>query len=138
MDHRKQAVVAELGRTQTVKDVEAAWQQIVDADHRRAMKMRHARQDKQALRTEVELFLDDVKQITGLGEDSPIFWAIVGKTLGLRLRRHRIKDEEDGYREMCGPLAEFADDAPMKDLPGDDDFADAICKVTPEMRKYRR
>jgi len=119
----KSLIVEELGRSQTVKDVERAYQLLFDANRKFAARMRHARENAERKQAEVALFLDDLRTITGLTFESKLFWKLVGLTLDIRLRRHQIETTEASWREMCGALADGWDlDTPSPDLPGDDDF----------------
>ena len=88
----------ELGRTQTVQDVERAYQQIHEANRQLAVRLKNGRASYQRRQAEVALFLDDVKHITGLDFKSPLFWKIVGLTLDARLRRAAAQSQvEDSF-----------------------------------------
>lgn len=145
-EQSKQRVIEELGNTQTVKDVQAAYRSIFESERKLAAKLRNARQDRERMQAEIAVFLDDMRHITGLDFKSKLFWRLVAVTLGLRLRRHQIRTEETSWREFCGPLAEGFDlgDDPaslaqrIDGLPSNDDIADALCTNDPDMRKYRK
>jgi hypothetical protein len=84
----------ELGRTQTVKDVEAAYKQIFEAKRQFNVRLKHARENKQKVQAEMECFLDDLQQITGLELDSPLFIKIACMTIAKRLQRRNLNNEE--------------------------------------------
>src|ERR1700694_3916064 len=88
----------ELGRTQTVKDVEAAYKAIFEAKRQFAVRMKHARQDKEKQVAELATFLDDLQQITGLPLESPIFKQIASMTIARRLARRKTT-ERSSYPE---------------------------------------
>lgn len=141
----KSLMVEELGRTQTVKDAQRAYELIFEANRKFAVRMKQARENAERKQAEVAVFLDDMRHITGLTFESKLFWRIVGLTLDIRLRRHNIATEDTEWREFCGPLAEGFDlgDDPASlqqriyGLPSNDDIADALCKADPELKKYR-
>lgn len=138
-DENKEAIIRQLGNTQTVKDAQKAYQLIFDAERHFAVKLKQTQQNKQKQRAEIVTFLDDMDHILGISRESKLYWSIVGLTLDLRMRRHQIATEEAEYRKFLGPLAEFDDlNTPMGDLPSDGDLADEICRNDPEMRKYRK
>jgi hypothetical protein len=84
----------ELGRTQTVKDVEAAYKQIFEAKRQFNVRLKHARQNKQKMQAEMETFLDDLQHITGLELDSPLFIKLAVMTIEKRLQRRNLNNEE--------------------------------------------
>lgn len=86
----EQRLLEELGNTQTVKDVKAAYHQIYEAQRKFAVLMKHARQDQQKLQAEIETFIDDLQQITGLPLDSPLFAQIASLTIAKRLQRRNL------------------------------------------------
>jgi hypothetical protein len=87
-------LLKELGRTETVKDAEAAYQQIYNSTRKLEIALRRARLDERRQTAEIELFLDDLRTITGLGADSKLFWKIASLTIARRLaRRHLLANE---------------------------------------------
>ena len=90
-------LLEELGRTQTVKDAQAAYNQIHEATRQFAVRMKHARQNKQKLQAEIETFLDDLKEITGLPLDSPLFAQIASQTISRRLQRCNLESNPDTF-----------------------------------------
>jgi hypothetical protein len=95
-----QRLLEELGRTQTVKDAQAAYNQIFDAQRQVAVRLKHARQNKQQIAAEIETFLEDLLHITGLPLDSPLFAKIASLTIARRLaRRHLLQNAsvEDSF-----------------------------------------
>jgi hypothetical protein len=92
-DIEKVRLLEELGRTQTVKDAQAAYLQIWEAQRRLAVKWKHHRQNQQRLNAEVETFLDDLCDITGLKPNSPLFASIVSLTIAKRLARRGLQNE---------------------------------------------
>jgi len=60
-----QRLLEELGRTQTVKDAQAAYNQIFDAQRQVAVRLKHARQNKQQIAAEIETFLVSASRTTG-------------------------------------------------------------------------
>jgi hypothetical protein len=90
----------ELGRTQTVKDAQAAYKAIFEANRQFVVKMKHARQNNQKVQAEIETFLDDLKDITGLPLDSPLFAQIASMTIARRLARRNLQQSnlaEDSF-----------------------------------------
>ena len=83
-------LVEELGKTQTVKDVQAAYEAIFEAKRQLAVRMKHARQDREKLNAEIETFLDDLKDITGLPMESPLFTTIARLIIAKRLARRKL------------------------------------------------
>lgn len=77
----------ELGRTQTVQDARRAYELILEAKRQLAVRLKHGRESQQRRQAEIEVFLDDMRHITGLGFGSNLFWRIVGMTIDARLRR---------------------------------------------------
>ena len=59
-------LLEELGHTQTVKDVQAAYRAVFEATRQLKVRMKHARESREKQQAEVECFLDDLRQITGL------------------------------------------------------------------------
>jgi hypothetical protein len=86
----EQRLLEELGNTQTVKDVQAAYNQIYEAKRQSAVQMKHARQDKQKLQAEIATFLDDLKDITGLPLNSQLLVQIASVTIARRLARRKL------------------------------------------------
>ncbi len=87
-------LLEELGRTQTVKDVRAAYEQIFEAKRQYAVRMKHARQRNEKYQAELETFLDDLQHITGLPMGSPLLMQIAVMTIKARVSRRNIKTEE--------------------------------------------
>jgi hypothetical protein len=87
-------LLEELGRAQTVKDVQAAYNRIVEAKRQYAVRMKHARLNKQKAQAEMECFLDDLQHITGLELDSPLFIKLAVMTIEKRLQRRNLNNEE--------------------------------------------
>ena len=97
-------LLEELGRTQTVKDARAAYKAIFEAKRQHAVRMRNARHDKEKQQAELECFLDDLRHITGLPFNSPLFLQIALLTIDKRLARRKQADAftsslEDGWPE---------------------------------------
>jgi ribosomal protein L9 len=91
IDVDKTKLLEELGRTQTVKDAHAAYNQIFEAQRQLAVRMKHSRQNQQKLQAEIETFLDDLKEITGLPLNSPLFATIASLTIARRLQRRNLE-----------------------------------------------
>jgi hypothetical protein len=94
MSVEEQRIVEELGRTQTVKDVEAVYRAILEGQRQLAVRLRHARQRKEKIQAELETFYDDLRQITGLPLDSPLLQKIASLTLARRLARRYLQQAE--------------------------------------------
>jgi hypothetical protein len=109
MNHNEQRLLEELGRTETVQDVQAAYLKIFDAERKFAVRLKHARQSKEQFQAEVETFLDDLQDITGLKIDSPLFGKIAALTIARRLARRQMLANE------------FQSD--LQGWPGDDEKA---------------
>jgi hypothetical protein len=97
-------LLEELGHTQTVKDAQAAYNAIFEAKRQLAVRMKHARENRQKQQAEMECFLDDLKQITGLPSNSPLFLQIAAMTIDRRLARRKQADGfhsslEEGWPE---------------------------------------
>jgi hypothetical protein len=90
-------LLEELGRTQTVKDVQAAYNQIFEAKRQFSARMRHARQNKERQQAEMECFLDDLKEITGLPLNSPLFMQLACMTVSRRLARRNKQAEDESF-----------------------------------------
>lgn len=100
----EQRLLETLGNTQTVKDAQAAYNQIYEAKRQFAVRLKHARADKQKLQAEIETFLDDLQQITGLPLDNRLFCQIASMTIAKRLERRFLRKNDiaqdwapDGY-----------------------------------------
>lgn len=83
----------ELGRTQTAKDARRAYELIVEANRQLVVRLKHGRQSYQRRQAEIEVFLDDMRTITGLDFNSKLFWRIVGMTIDARLRRAAVHSQ---------------------------------------------
>jgi hypothetical protein len=90
----KSLMMEELGHTQTVKDVRAAYEQIFEAKRQLAVRMKHAKANKEKLQAEIETFIDDLQHITGLPLDSPLFVKLAVMTIGKRLERRNLNNEQ--------------------------------------------
>lgn len=90
-------LLAELGRTQTVKDAQVAYHQIHEANRQLAVRLKHARQNKQKLQAEIETFLDELLEITGLPLNSPMFVKIASMTIAARLQRRGLEQQPDTF-----------------------------------------
>ena len=86
----KHRFLEELGNTQTVKDVQAAYNQLVENRRLLAVQRKHARQEEEKRQAEIETFLDDMEQLTGLPRDSPLFNKLVFMTLAKRMQRRNL------------------------------------------------
>lgn len=103
---------------------------------------RQVRAEREHVNTNAELFMDQIA--FELGPD--ILKPENRKTLAVfatnyakeEVARRQTSQERKEWREMQGPLAEFADDEPMEDLGGNAEWADALCKADPELKKYRK
>lgn len=93
MTQDEQRILEELGRTQTAKDARAAYEQIVEADRKLAVKRKHHRQNQEKMDAEVETFIDDLVDITGLPENSPLFRKIMLMIMFKRLARRNLANE---------------------------------------------
>lgn len=97
MSVEEQRIVEELGRTQTVKDVEAVYRAILEGQRQLAVRLRHARQRKEKIQAELETFYDDLRQITGLPLESPLLKKIASLTLARRLARRYLQQAENDF-----------------------------------------
>jgi hypothetical protein len=95
----EQRLLEELGNTQTVKDAQAAYNQIFEAQRQLAVRMKHARQNQQKLQAEIETFLDDLQQITGLPLNHPLFATIASMTIAKRLARRNLAAQQGIARD---------------------------------------
>jgi hypothetical protein len=84
-----------LGRSQTVKDAQAAYNAIFEQKRQNAVKLRHIREQREQTEAEVACFLDDLKHITGLPLNSPLFCEIAAMTIDARLRRRKFANQQD-------------------------------------------
>ena len=101
MNNDKQRILEELGSTQTVKDVQAAYNAICEADRQLAVRLKHARQDKERQEAEMETFVDDLQQITGLDPlKSRLFWKLFTLTVKARMRRRLMQHQETEEMEF--------------------------------------
>jgi hypothetical protein len=120
----KEQLLADLGRTELVKDVERAYQGLMDLRYKTARNIARERGNRERARSEMSLFLSNVQDITGLSLDSPLFWQIVARTMKLKLLRKQIGEEQEytpafmqGWPDEGGSFS---------DLPSDGDIEDEI------------
>jgi hypothetical protein len=83
-----------LGRSQTVKDAQAAYNAIFETKRQNAVRLRNARQKAEQVQAELETFLDDLKTATGLPLNSPLFCEIAALTITARLARRKLASSD--------------------------------------------
>jgi len=110
--------IAELGRTQTFKDIETALKSMREEKRVKSVRKRQAKDETERARGEFQVFLDDVQSITGLPPRSREFWQVVAKTIQARFARHRLASEQqskptlEGWPDADGDLmGGFKDDS---------------------------
>jgi hypothetical protein len=97
-DDNKEEAIRFLQKNTQLDDVEKAYHLLADASQRAAAKCKRIKDDQARLRVEIELYLEDMKQITGLKYDSPLFWKLASLTLARKLRRIGLLRAEQGLR----------------------------------------
>lgn len=97
-------LINSLGRTETVKDVEAAYRQIMEGRRKFEIIARQAKSDHERTLAELEVFIDDLRQITGLPLEHPRFKQLLLMTLGKRFARMAARRQQaedgDGLRDF--------------------------------------
>ena len=97
----KEELIKQLGRTETVKDVQSAYNAIFKRERLFQIAFQRAKQNEQRIQAELECFLDDLVAITGLPMGSPMFMTIAKLTIALRMaRRDMIEDDDDGMKDF--------------------------------------
>jgi hypothetical protein len=98
------------------------------------------REDDQKAQANLELYLDDWVYHNGPidylpskehPQGGPVFQNALADCVDRIAKQHNARSqrkEDAEFLQMQGPLAEFGDEEPFTDLPGDGDFAKAILK----------
>jgi hypothetical protein len=95
------------------------------------------RQKNSQVRTNMELFLDQWAFHHG-GLTKANFKEAIMATVkyGVRIAQANAQREDEAeFRAMQGPLDEFADGGPMRELPNDEAFEKYVLKQHPEFKK---
>jgi hypothetical protein len=99
--------------------------------------LKRIRQQKQTQSAGLELFRDQFEFETGLdsrGKGKQAF----ERAMQFHIQRAEQKREQREWRLLQGPLAEFDDlDGPMEDLGGNEEWANALIKANPALKKHR-
>lgn len=105
-----------------------------------AVMLKHDRQEREKAQANIEIYLDDWAFHRGGITTSNVKEAMadcVDRIVKLhRVKQHQAEDTE--WRAMQGPLAEFEDDRPMGDLPGDGDFERYVLKQHPDLKEFKK
>jgi hypothetical protein len=105
---RKEEMLDLLGRTDTVKNVEAAYEQILHSDRLKAIRARQQRINDEHAQTNLELYLEDLRTITGLQLNDKLFWRIFFKAINLDMRDKRLARIRQAMGDFKSPLEEGA------------------------------
>ena len=105
-----------------------------------AVALKHDRQEREKAQANIEIYLDDWAFHRGGITTANVKEALVDcadRVVKLhQAKQQRAEDAE--FRAMQGPLAAFGDDGPMEDLGGNAEWADALIKADPELKKFRK
>jgi len=109
MKINKEELLEMLGRTDTVKNVERAYRQIMEEDRVLAVEVRHAKDRFERKSAAIKMYLDRMEHITGLTRESKLFWRLVAKTLKNQLNARRLLDEHEMDGELMNGFEEEPD-----------------------------
>lgn len=119
---------------------------------------KQVRQQNNRIKTNMELFFDkwcqhhgpivtkadveDAKKAGTPKDKLPVENFSVAIRAAVRYGTHiakllQAKQDAAEWRALQGPLNEFADDGPMEDLGGNTEWANALIKNNPELKKHR-
>jgi hypothetical protein len=111
------------------RSIAATSEFIHDVNRKIRVMFRQIRDEKEAGNKGLELFLDQLYfEHPELRGDKAAALLYARKFAKGEMERRSAIRERNEWREMQGPLAEFGDEEPFTDLPGDGDFAKAILK----------
>ncbi|HKV79753.1 MAG TPA: hypothetical protein VJP02_16505 [Candidatus Sulfotelmatobacter sp.] len=102
-----------------------------------AVMLKHDRQERDKAQANIEIYLDDWAFHRGGLTKNNVKEALadcVDRVVKLHQTKQQ-RTEDAAFREMQGPLGEFADEGTMGDLPGDADFERYVLKQHPELKK---